>query len=79
MLHQMKLKTSLFEKIKNSSKSIKLWLNNEKRQRVQISLPKIWISFIPANKDEEFFFTFPAFFDIIKLKKLQGAIFRDFS
>ncbi|MDE6004323.1 MAG: DUF1810 family protein [Oscillospiraceae bacterium] len=36
MLHQMKLKSSPFEKIKNGSKTIELRLNDEKRQKVQI-------------------------------------------
>lgn len=36
MLHQMKLRTLPFEKIKNGSKTIELRLNDEKRQKVQI-------------------------------------------
>lgn len=36
MLHQMKLKLSPFEKIKNGSKTIELRLYDEKRQRVSI-------------------------------------------
>ncbi len=36
MLHQMKLRTLPFEKIKNGSKTIELRLNDEKRQNVQI-------------------------------------------
>lgn len=36
MLHYMKLKQAPFEKIKNGSKTIKLRLNDEKRQKVQV-------------------------------------------
>lgn len=36
MLHQMKLRTLPFEKIKNGSKTIELRLNDEKRQTVQV-------------------------------------------
>ena len=36
MLHQMKLKSSPFEKIKSGRKTIELRLNDEKRQKVQI-------------------------------------------
>jgi len=36
MLHQMKLKSSPFEKIKNGSKTIELRLNDEKRQKIKI-------------------------------------------
>lgn len=36
MLHQMKLRTLPFEKIKNGSKTIELRLNDEKRQKVKI-------------------------------------------
>lgn len=36
MLHHMKLKQLPFEKIKNGSKTIELWLNDEKRQKVQV-------------------------------------------
>lgn len=36
MLHQMKLRTLPFEKIKNGSKTIELRLNDEKRQKIQI-------------------------------------------
>ncbi|MCR4851145.1 MAG: DUF1810 family protein [Lachnospiraceae bacterium] len=36
MLHQMKLKLSPFEKIKNGSKTIELRLYDEKRQKVQV-------------------------------------------
>ena len=36
MLHQMKLKRSPFEKIKDGSKTIELRLYDEKRQKVKI-------------------------------------------
>ena len=36
MLHQMKLKSSPFEKIKNGNKTIELRLNDEKRQKIKI-------------------------------------------
>lgn len=36
MLHQMKLRTLPFERIKNGSKTIELRLNDEKRQTVQV-------------------------------------------
>ena len=36
MLHQMKLKLSPFQKIKNGSKTIELRLYDEKRQKVQV-------------------------------------------
>jgi len=35
LLHQMKLRLSPFEKIKNGSKTIEMWLFDEKRQKVQ--------------------------------------------
>lgn len=37
MLHHMKLRQSPFEKIKSGSKTIELRLNDEKRQKVQVS------------------------------------------